>query len=123
MRTFRTGVALTVAGALVLAGASVLAAAPAAQAGLPRAADTPVYSITLAARVCDEYTDVMANRARNNIQESLRDLGKDTVYSAGQPVSPVIEEPNQPACRPLDGLAVRAGRRDRRRRRWTTSRW
>ncbi|MDG4800132.1 hypothetical protein O7618_06160 [Micromonospora sp. WMMD980] len=45
----------------------------------------------------------MANRARNDIQESLQDLGKNSVYPAGEPVSPAIEEPNDPACRPLLG--------------------
>ncbi len=74
------------------------AAAPAAEA----AGAAPSYSVTFVARVCPTYTDIMANRARNNIQESLRDLGKDTVYTAGQPISPSIEDPNQPQCHPLD---------------------
>jgi hypothetical protein len=34
----------------------------------------------------------MANRARNNIQESLRDLGPDTLYRDGQPISPAVED-------------------------------
>ena len=46
---------------------------------------TPSYQVTFVSRVCPTYGDIMANRARNNIQESLRDLGKDTVYTAGQP--------------------------------------
>jgi hypothetical protein len=33
------------------------------------------YFVTIAARVCDTYTDIFANGSRNNIQESLRDLG------------------------------------------------
>ncbi len=36
--------------------------------------------VTFAARVCPAYTDITANRARNDIQESLRDLGEDTPY-------------------------------------------
>ena len=32
--------------------------------------------VTFAARVCDAYTDISANKARNNIQESLKDLGR-----------------------------------------------
>ena len=34
--------------------------------------------VTIAARSCDRYTDIFANRARNNIMESLQDLGPDT---------------------------------------------
>ena len=37
--------------------------------------------VTFAARVCPAYTDITANRARNDIQESLRDLGEDTPYT------------------------------------------
>src|SRR5882672_8770453 len=58
--------------ALVIAVAAALLAVPAhAQTG---------YQVTLAARECAQYTDIMANLARNNIQESLQDLGPDTVY-------------------------------------------
>jgi len=63
----------------------------------------PIYSVTFVARVCDGYSQVMANLARNDIQESLQDLGKDTVYRSGQPIDPSIEDPQDPACRPLDG--------------------
>mgnify|MGYP003586980865 CR=1 FL=1 len=59
------------------------------------------YTMTLVARQCDTYTDIMANRARNNIQESLKDLGKDSVYASGQPISPAIEGPNNPNCTPM----------------------
>lgn len=38
-------------------------------------AQAPQLKVTFAARVCNDYTDIMANRARNNLQESLRDLG------------------------------------------------
>lgn len=85
----------------------VLAVAVSGWAAPARAAQGDVVvepgelSITFVARVCRQYTDIMANRARNNIQESLRDLGKDSVYSAGQPISPGIEGPNDPACTPL----------------------
>ena len=33
------------------------------------------YFVTIAARQCPNYQSITANRARNNIQESLRDLG------------------------------------------------
>jgi hypothetical protein len=51
--------------------ALVGALAPAASAQ-----NTPSgHFLTIAARVCDEFTHIRANRARNNIQESLKDLG------------------------------------------------
>jgi hypothetical protein len=90
--------ASVLAATVLIAGSAAtgLVTAPAASA-----ATTEPYLVTLVARVCHSYTDIMANRARNNIQESLRDLGKDTVYSAGQPVTPAREEPNNPSCEPL----------------------
>jgi hypothetical protein len=61
------------------------------------AGDTPAsenYKITMAARACQNYTDIMANKARNNIMESLNDLGVNSLYSqtayAG-PVRPEVE--------------------------------
>ena len=97
--------------ALALLAASLvvgLAAAPAAQAA-PVASDPVSYQVTFVARQCPTYADIMANRARNNIQESLRNLGKDTVYSSGSPVRPEIEGPNNPACTPLDDWQFRLG--------------
>jgi choice-of-anchor A domain-containing protein/uncharacterized repeat protein (TIGR01451 family) len=65
--------------------------------------------VTFAARVCPSYSDVMANLARNDIQESLQDLGPDSVYTAGQPIDPDIEAANQPACTPLPGWQFTLG--------------
>lgn len=67
------------------------------------------YLVTYAARSCPSYTDVFANLARNNIQESLRDLGPDTPYVSGEPITPEKEEPGQPNCRPLVGWRFRLG--------------
>jgi uncharacterized repeat protein (TIGR01451 family) len=68
-------------------------------------ADEPKESssklLTVVARVCPTYQDVMANLARNDIQESLQDLGKNTVYSSGQTIDPSIEAREQPNCTPL----------------------
>ncbi|WP_018351217.1 prealbumin-like fold domain-containing protein [Longispora albida] len=72
-------------------------------------AAAPVYQVTFAARTCAGYTDIMANRARNNIQQSLRDLGKDSVYAYGQQIDPAIEAANNPACRPLTGWQFTTG--------------
>jgi hypothetical protein len=54
----------------------------------------------------------MANRARNNIQESLADLGQDTVYTSGQPVAPAIEDAvasQANNCHPLVGWQFKLG--------------
>ncbi|MBW8486928.1 prealbumin-like fold domain-containing protein [Actinomadura parmotrematis] len=99
----RTFTCLLTSAALLLG----LASAPArAEAPQPRADE---LKVTLVARQCDEYTDIMANLARNNIQESLRDLGKNSVYTSGQPIDPSIEEPNDPNCRPLVGWGFEWG--------------
>ena len=73
---------------------SVLAAV-----SLPAQAQTG-YTMTLVARECATYPSIMANRARNNIQETLEDLGKDSVYESGQPISPAIESANN-SCVPM----------------------
>jgi hypothetical protein len=59
--------------------------------------------VTIAARQCLSYEAIRANRARNNIQESLRDLGLDSPYEAGEPIAPAIEDETQPACTPITG--------------------
>jgi uncharacterized repeat protein (TIGR01451 family) len=66
--------------------------------------------VTIAARQCPSYESIRANRARNNIQESLKDLGDDTPYTAGQPISPLIEDATQPACTPITGWRFTLGR-------------
>jgi hypothetical protein len=66
---------------------------------LPAHAQTG-YTMTLVSRECATYPAIMANRARNNIQESLEDLGKDSVYADGQPISPAIESANN-NCVPM----------------------
>jgi len=72
--------------------------------------DSSDYFVTIAARQCPTYEDIRANRARNNIQESLRDLGANTPYSAGQPISPAIEDATQPNCTPITGWQFTLGR-------------
>ena len=70
------------------------------------AADTPPpeYQVTVAARHCDSYADVTANRARNSLQETFSPLGADSPYPGAFPVSPAAEDSN-PAqrdhCTPL----------------------
>ena len=64
-------------------------------------ADT--YQVTLAARRCPSYTDITANKARNNIMESLKDLGADTPYVGDEEVSASVEAAYQPNCTPIVG--------------------
>ncbi len=78
---------------LIALGAAEPAGAQTANSGL---------KVTIAARVCDRYTDIFGNRARNNIMESLKDLGPDTPYQSGQPVGPDKEDLSpQSRCNPL----------------------
>lgn len=83
-------------------------AAPSAMAqGRPATAD---LSVTYAARVCPSYQDITANKARSNIQESLRDLGPDSPYRADDLVSAAVEDRVQPNCRALPGWRFTLGR-------------
>jgi hypothetical protein len=77
----------------------------------PASADQP-RMVTIAARSCPTYTDITANRARNNIMESLEDLGPDTPYGVnGVPlnVDPFIEAEVQPNCTPIENWEFTLG--------------
>ena len=74
------------------------------------------HFVTIVARQCPEYTDITANRARNDIQESLKDLGPDTPYTAGEPIDPDIEADSQPNCTPLPNWRFTLGTATSRRR-------
>jgi hypothetical protein len=71
----------------------------------------PPMQITFVARVCDSYADVFANRARNNLMESLQNLGADTPYAAGAEVLPTVEATGRQAtgCKPLSGWQFALG--------------
>ena len=66
------------------------------------------YKVTLAARVCPNYSDIMANKARNNIMESLQNVGVNSLYATAPntgAVRPEVEEldaSGQSACQPLN---------------------
>src|ERR1700742_331829 len=69
--------------AMVLAALCVALATPGPARADPRSAradNGSGYYVTFVARSCPEYTDIFANKARNDIQESLKDLGPDTPY-------------------------------------------
>jgi uncharacterized repeat protein (TIGR01451 family) len=70
------------------------------------------YYVTFVARSCPEYTDIFANKARNDIQESLHDLGPDSPYNTiASLVDPAIESgPPQDACSPLPGWVFTLGK-------------
>ena len=82
-----------------------------ALAARPAMAQGSGYFVTFAARVCPDYTDIFANKARNNIVESLKDLGPDTQYgTSGVLVNPAYEDmPPQTLCQPLPGWQFTLG--------------
>ena len=96
---------------LFLAGTVTIAAlalCPAAGAQIRGDQDSQRV-LTIAARECDDYDDIRANLARNDIQESLQDLGADTLYESGDPVDPLREAAGQPTCRPITGWTFTIG--------------
>lgn len=100
------GLARALVALLVTAGVAVVAAPPPAGAAVP--AVQPL-SITYVARQCASYADVMANKARNNLQESLRDLGADSTYQPGGEVTVAAEDAGSPGCAPLPGWGFSTG--------------
>lgn len=74
----------------------------------PDGQGTDVF-VTIAARECPTYDAIRANLARNNIMESLEDLGQDTLYESGEPVNPRKEFAGQPRCRPITGWRFTLG--------------
>ena len=91
--------------ATMLLWAVSLALLPSAALAQGSGSEGSGYYVTFAARVCPDYTDIYANRARNDIVESLKDLGPDTQYGdSGALISPVYEdEGGQLNCEPLPG--------------------
>jgi hypothetical protein len=91
-RRFASSMVLT-AVMVVLTGVASVASASAASG----------YYVTFAARDCPTYADIYANKARNDIVESLEDLGPATQYgSSGALVGPDYEDlAPQTNCRPL----------------------
>ena len=100
--------------AMVLLAVFGFAAAPAAAQTQPPDPDGvgTDYFVTIAARVCPKYTDISANKSRNNIQESLENLGPNTKYTSGQLVNPAQELAMQPEppCEELPGWRFMLGR-------------
>ncbi len=63
----------------------------------------PSYEVTFVARWCPAYTDIFANEQRNDIVESLQDLGPNTQYGdTGILINPAYEkEPPQDRCQSI----------------------
>jgi hypothetical protein len=81
----------------------------AALAGAQSASASHIRYVTFAARYCPTYAAINANEARNNIQESLQPLGANTPYGPNDAMDPVIEQTNQPLCKPLAGWKFTLG--------------
>jgi hypothetical protein len=97
------------AGIGVLVAALVSVANLAADPAPARAQAPTPLAVTYVARVCDSYADIMANKARNNIQESLFNLGADSTYTATDVVDPAAEAAGSPRCRALSGWGFSTG--------------
>jgi Domain of unknown function DUF11 len=69
------------------------------------------YYVTYVALSCPDYTDIFANKARNDILESLRDLGPDSQYLDNDLlVNPDSEsEAPQDKCDPITGWNFKMG--------------
>ncbi len=61
------------------------------------------YFVTFVGLWCNSYTNIFANRARNDIVESLRDLGPNTQYgTSGALINPIYEKQSpQSRCHPI----------------------
>jgi uncharacterized repeat protein (TIGR01451 family) len=97
--------------ARVLTTASLLGAGLLGTWATTASAQGSDYFVTFVARSCPAYTDIFANRARNDILESLKDLGPDSQYgNSGQLVNPTAEGiPPQDRCVPLPGWEFTIG--------------
>ena len=100
--------AFTTALLAVVAFGTPAAAASAQQPPGPDGIGTDRF-VTIVARQCPTYTDITANRARNNLQESLRNLGANTPYKDGEVVDLATEEAVQPKCTPITGWQFTLG--------------
>jgi hypothetical protein len=105
----RRAASITVVGVVLIVLFALTAAPAAAQQPPGPDGQGTDYFVTIAARVCPTYEDITANRARNNIQESLRDLGPDTPYTDGQVVDADVEQAVQPNCTPLPNWTFTLG--------------
>ena len=67
------------------------------------------YSVTIAARECPGYGDIMANRARERHPGIVAGSRPDTAYVGGQQIDPDVEQANDVNCTPLNGAVFSFG--------------
>ena len=87
----------------------LLSAAGTARAQTPPDGAPSGYFLTIAARQCPNFPAVRANIARNNIQQSLYNLGANSPYTSGTQLSPATEALTNPACTNLVGWKFTLG--------------
>ena len=68
------------------------------------------YSVTFAARQCPSYGDIFANRFRDDLMQTLQNVGPASPYGANDLVNPSFEDqPPQTNCTPLAGWEFTMG--------------
>ena len=68
------------------------------------------YSVTFAARQCKSYSDIFANRFRDNLMQTLQNVGPDSPYGPNDLVNPSFEDRSpQSNCTPLTGWEFTMG--------------
>ena len=76
----------------------------------PAAAQGTGYSVTFAARECKSYSDIFANRFRDNLMQTLQNVGPDSPYGPNDLVNPSFEDRSpQSNCTPLTGWEFTMG--------------
>lgn len=76
----------------------------------PAAAQGTGYSVTFAARQCPSYSDIFANRFRDNLMQTLQDVGPPSPYGPNDLVNPSFEDQSpQTNCTPLTGWEFTMG--------------
>jgi hypothetical protein len=68
-----------------------------------------LYRVTFAARECDSYANVTADRVVDDSAESATKPGRASVYRPGQAVDPDVEAANSAGCRPITGWRFTMG--------------
>ena len=76
----------------------------------PAAAQGTGYSVTFAARECNSYSDIFANRFRDDLMQTLQNVGPDSPYGPSDLVNPNFEDLSpQSNCTPLTGWEFTMG--------------
>ena len=108
-RALRLGLVVAASTTGSLVGSGVAQGAP--RTARAAASSGSGYFVTFVGLSCNAYTDIFANRARNDIVESLRDLGPNTQYgTSGALINPVYETKSpQDRCHPITGWEFALG--------------